>query len=317
MPEPLFITADQIYEQTDFRELTGVLREAFKTPVTTPLRHHHDIDDPGGGPAATLLLMPAWKAGEHLGVKIAGVFPDNGRYGLPAIQAIYLLLDGRTGELMAILEGKSLTVVRTAAASALASGFLSRPGSRTLLMIGTGALAPHLIRAHAAIRDIESVFVWGRRPEAAQAVCDQLRDEPFEIRPVPDIEAAAKKADIISCATLSPAPLVLGRYLRPGQHIDLVGSYKKNTREADDEALLKSDIFVDTYQGALVETGDLAIPLAGGVIHRDRIKAELAELCTHTGPGRISDERITLFKSVGHASEDLAAARYFYAKIPR
>ncbi len=314
MPEPLFIPADQIYGQADFGELVETLRNAFRAHITTPLRHHHDIEDPAGGNDATLLLMPAWQAGERLGVKIATVFPDNLRYKLPAVQAIYVLLDGRTGELKAILEGKSLTVTRTAAASALASGFLSRPDSRTLLMIGTGALAPSLIRAHAAVRPLETVYVWGRRPEAVQAVCDQLQNQPFKVAPAPDIEAAAKKADIISCATLSPAPLVLGRFLHPGQHIDLVGSYKKTTREADDETILKSEIYVDTYQGALVETGDLAIPIATGILDRAGIKAELAELCSATKTGRTSDQAITLFKSVGHASEDLAAANYFYSK---
>ena len=315
MHQPLFISADQIYGHADYRELVEVLRSGFRSAITAPMRHHHDFPNPPNEKEATLLLMPAWEAGRSLGVKVAAVFPDNSRLGLPAIQATYLLLDGSTGQLNVIIEGKSLTATRTAAASALASDFLSRPDSRTLMMIGAGALAPQLIRAHAAVRPIEQVYVWARNTEAAARLRDNLAGSPFDIQVVQDIPTGMERADIISCATLSPDPLVLGRYLKPGQHIDLVGSYKKNTREADDETVRKAEIFVDTYQGALVETGDLAIPLATGVLERSAVKAELSELCGGQKPGRVSGSAITLFKSVGHASEDLAAANYFYSKI--
>ncbi|HMQ63563.1 MAG TPA: ornithine cyclodeaminase family protein [Flavilitoribacter sp.] len=317
MLQPLFITSGQINQNANYRELVEVLRAAFRSDITTPMRHHHDFPNPPNEKDSTLLLMPAWDAGKSLGVKIAGVFPDNGKLGLPAIQATYILLDGRTGELKAIMEGKNLTVTRTAAASALASDYLSRADSGSLFMIGAGALAPHLILAHAAVRPIGQVYVWGRNPASAARLCESLADQPFDIRPVEDIPTGMAMADIISCATLSPDPLVLGRYLKPGQHIDLVGSYKKNTREADDETILNAEIFVDTYQGALVETGDLAIPLATGVLERSAVKAELSELCSGQKPGRVSGSAITLFKSVGHASEDLAAANYFYSKIVR
>ncbi len=307
------IEADFIEKNTDFPNLINALEVAFsKKSAIVPMRHHHDFPNPPVGKESTLLLMPAWNPGKEAGVKIATVSPANGEFGLPAIQGTYIYLDALKGSIKAVLEAKSLTVKRTAAASALASKFLSRPDSKTMLMIGTGALSPNLIKAHASIRPIEQVYVWGRNFKKAEHICTLLKDEKFDITPVKNIEDKIGQVDIISAATLSSTPLVSGKFLRPGQHLDLVGAYRKDMREADDEAVMKSDVFVDTFEGGLKEGGDIVIPLKNGVLKEEDVKADLFAMAGQKLKGRENDEQITFFKSVGHALEDLTAATYYF-----
>jgi alanine dehydrogenase len=309
------ITQEQLEEVLPFPVLIDGLRAAFRHNITVPVRHQYDYPNPKQGVHSTLLLMPAWEAGAFLGVKIMTVSPLNGKYDLPAVQGVYLFFDAVKGLPLAQIEARTLTTLRTAAASALASTFLSRPESASLLMIGTGALAPHLIRAHASVRSLDRVFVWGRRHHRAAAIVDSLQPAPFHIEAIKTIEEVIREADIVSCATLSPTPLVYGDYLRPGQHLDLVGSFKPNMREADDEAVRRSSIFVDTRDSAPEESGDLAIPIQRRILTRGAIKADLFELCRGKHPGRKNDEEITFFKSVGHALEDLAAAKLAYEAL--
>lgn len=314
MEQTIQITDDFINENTNFSELVLALKEGFSSQdIIIPQRHHHDFPNPETGADSTLLLMPAWHPGKESGVKIATVSPENSRFQLPSIQAIYILLNAVTGTMKATMQAKSLTAKRTAATSALASSFLSKKNSSTLLMIGTGALSANLIRAHAAIRPIKTVFIWGRNPEKASAVCDVLKDEKFDCKVVNTIEEKAGEVDIISCATLSKEPLVLGTFLKDGQHIDLVGAYKKDMREADDAVILKASVFVDTF-GGLYESGDIAIPMENGNLQKEDIKGDLFSLCSGKSSGRADDEEITMFKSVGHALEDLVAASYYFNK---
>ena len=285
------------------------LQGAFAhSEVKFPMRHHHDYATPGKERGSTLLLMPAWIEGQHLGVKMVTVSPYNDEHNLPSIQGLYILNNAVTGQTELILDAKELTVRRTAATSALASKFLSREDSSSLLMVGTGALAPNLIEAHAEARPLKKVYIWGRSFEKARQISQLKRLPHLSCEPVASIEEVIENVDIISCATLSPTPLIMGKWLQPGQHLDLVGAYRPDMREADDEVISKCDLFVDTYQGALKETGDLVIPIEKGLISSVDIKAELKELCSGELPGRISEQQITCFKSVGHALEDLVAA---------
>ena len=308
-----FISDAFIAQNCNFSKLIEALRKGFSnTEIEVPMRHHHDFPNPQEKIDSTLLLMPAFHPGKDLGVKIVTASPNNGQHHLPAIQGVYIYLDAQKGNVKAILDAKVLTATRTACASALASSYLSRPDSSTLLMLGTGALATNLIRAHASVRPITKVYVWGRNSEKSQAVCEDLKDFPFSCEAVESIESVIHKADIISCATLSKTPLVLGKWLQEGQHLDLVGAYKKDMREADDEAITKASVFVDTFQGGLKESGDIVIPLATNVITKADIKADLFELCSNAKQGRTSAKEITFFKSVGHALEDLVAASYYF-----
>lgn len=300
---------------TEFLELITTLEEGFSNGVVeTPMRHHHDYPNPAEGIDSTLLLMPAWDSGKDLGVKIVTVNPNNGKFDLPSIQGTYIYADGHKGSVKAILDAKALTAKRTAATSALASSYLSKKNASSLLMIGTGALSSNLIKAHAAVRPITQVYIWGRDFNKARAIADVFKKASFRVEAVEDYINYLSTVDIISCATLSKTPLVFGKYLKPGQHIDLVGAYKKDMREADDDAVIKSDIYLDTYQGGLKESGDIVIPLRHGILKEADVKADLFELCSKTKKGRLKEEEITFFKSVGHASEDLIGARYYFEK---
>ncbi|HEX7006577.1 MAG TPA: ornithine cyclodeaminase family protein, partial [Alphaproteobacteria bacterium] len=164
---------EEVHRSLDDPSLIDALAAMFRDGCETPVRHHHRIAVPGGADG-TLLLMPAWQTGGPVGVKLVTVFPDNGRRGLPAVMGAYLLLDGATGAPRALIDGPALTVRRTAAASALAARFLARADARRLLMAGTGALAPHLVRAHAAVRPIREVAIWGRSPDKAERLAAAL-----------------------------------------------------------------------------------------------------------------------------------------------
>jgi alanine dehydrogenase len=320
------LSAAEVDAALDDLTLIDRLDALFRSGCEMPTRHHHPIREPlGAGSAdAMLLLMPAWTRGDssamgagRIGVKIVTVFPDNGKRALPAIYGQYLLLDGETGQSLALLDGTMLTKRRTACASGLASRYLSRTDASRLLMIGTGALAPHLVRVHAKVRPIEQVEIWGRRPaQAAALAADLERTLPaalgrsVRVTPVTDRREAAGRADIISCATLSRTPLIEGDWLREGQHLDLVGAYTPQMRESDDRAAWRARVYVDTRAGALKEGGDVVQPIANGTIDEEDVIADLFELARGQQTGRLAGDAtsITLFKSVGAALEDLAAA---------
>lgn len=315
MSSPIFISADFIEENTNFSELVEELRRGFSSKnMLVPPRHHHDFPNSAMGIDTTLLVMPAWQDGIDGGVKIVTVSPENRTVGLPSIQGSYLYMDAQTGVLKAILEAKKLTTKRTAAASALASSYLSKTHCSTMLMIGTGALSSELIKAHAAIRPIQQVYIWGRNFAKAVKVCEALKGENFAVEAVETIVSVIDKVDLISAATLSKQPLIKGVNLQLGQHIDLVGSYKPDMRETDDATLLKAILYADVKEMAMKESGDLCVPLAKGIIQKQDIKGDLFDLCSGRLKGRKNNTDITLFKSVGHALEDLIAARYYYTK---
>lgn len=275
--------------------------------ASAPERHVHPLPLPGGS-EGSLLVMPAWRSGDVIGVKAVTYFPTNAGTATPTINAGYLLFEGGSGRLVATLDGDELTVRRTAATSALAARYLARPDARRLLVVGTGQLAPALALAHASGRDLTSLEVWGRRPARAQAVVEVLAREGVRAALAEDLDVAVARADLISCVTGANEPLVAGRLLQPGTHLDLVGSFRADMREADDDALRNSALFVDTRAGAR-RSGDLAGPLAAGVLTESEVLAELADLVTGRHRGRSAPEQITLFKSAGFALADLAAAQ--------
>ena len=301
------LDARVVADALPYAQLIDALDEAFRSDVEVPQRVHHEVAVPGKR-TATLLLMSAWRRGATLGVKVATIFPDNATVSLPAVHASYLLLDATTGAPLAILDGAELTLRRTACASALASRYLSRADSRQLLMVGTGSLAPHMIAAHAAARPIDNVCIWGRRVEAARSVAAVTRTTGLAAEVTEDLREAVSHADVICCATMAVEPLIEGEWLREGQHLDLVGAYTPAMREADSAAVGRAEVYVDTYAGALAEAGEIVQAIAEGALGRAEIRGELAELARGTSSGRTSDDSITLFKSVGTAVEDLAAA---------
>ena len=295
--------------------LVAALERMFRDGCTAPVRHHHTLPVPGA-PDATLLLMPAWRAGSYLGIKLVTVFPGNVIRALPAVSAAYVLMDATTGAVRALIDGGELTARRTAATSALAARFLARGDARTLLIVGTGRIARQLAIFHMALRPtLTSVLVWGRSTANAAALVGELAQQGIAASVAADLGKAVASADIVSCATLSMEPLVLGDWVRPGTHVDLVGGYTPAMREADDALIRKARVFVDTRAGALHEAGDIVAPIAAGVLLADAV-ADLEDLCRGQRHGRQSANEITVFKSVGAALEDLAAAIEVVERAP-
>ncbi len=283
----------------------------FRTGCEVPMRHHHRLDVPGAA-AATVLLMPAWTVGGYLGVKVANVFPGNGALGLPAVSSTYMLFVATTGRPLAVIDGAELTSRRTAASSAVAARYLARKDARRLLIVGTGKVARHLAFAHSSVLPIEEIEVWGRTPANVDALVQTLRANGFNARATDDLEAAVRRADVVSSATLSPDPLIRGEWLAAGAHLDLIGGFTPVMREADDEAIRRSSVFVDTREGATVEAGDIVEPLRNGTMAPDGLLGDLYDLTRGGHPGRSRADEITLFKSVGAAIEDLATAVAVY-----
>jgi ornithine cyclodeaminase len=299
--------------------LVDTLEAAFAKGAIAPPRHHHAVAL-DGRPEATLLLMPAWEArelgsafaGRYMGFKSVTVYPDNAARGAPVVLGTYVLMSAETGETLAVMDATRLTAWRTAAASALASRYLSRPDAARLTMVGAGALAPFLVRAHASVRPIREVVVWNRSRPRAEAVIAELAQAGIAATVADDLAAAVAGADIVSTATLSSEPVVRGAWLKPGTHLDCVGAFKPTMRETDDEVVRRARIFVDTRAGAFGEAGDILQPLQAGVIGKEAVLGELAQLCRGAVQGRTSAEEITFFKSVGASIEDLAAAVAVY-----
>ena len=297
--------------------VVDALRKGFAVGAHVPLRHHHTI--PTGADPGTMLIMPAWSldntSSASLGVKLVNVYASNPTKGIPSIQGTYILFDKLTGTPKATLDGRTLTLFRTAAASVLAASYLARPGSNRLLMVGTGHLAPYIVRAYKEVLGLQEIQIWGRNQTKALQTAALLNDVGISAQPIANLESGVRWADIISCATMSTAPLVSGSWLSPGQHIDLIGGFTEEMRETDDEAVRRSSIFVDTREGALSEAGDLIQPIKNGVITENDIEADLNALSTNTHKGRSGPEEITLFKSVGTALEDLVTAQLAFELV--
>ena len=307
----LTISNSRLEQTLDLPSVVEALAQSFEGQITTPQRQHYDIDV--NDQRITFLTMPAWQK-DFLGIKLITVNPENPVIDIPSIQGNYMLYELPTGTPLALFDAKLLTNIRTAAASALASRFLSRPDSEVLLMVGTGSLAPYLIRAHACVRSFRKVIIWGRNPHKATNLAEKLVDLFDDLEVATDLNAAVGQADVLSVATMSQLPLILGSHIRSGQHIDLVGSFKPDMREADDECIRRCDVYIDTAHG-INETGDLSEPIRKGILRRSMIRGDLFQLCRGERPGRTADEQITLFKSVGHALEDLSAAVLAYKRL--
>ncbi|MDX1479686.1 MAG: ornithine cyclodeaminase family protein [Saprospiraceae bacterium] len=298
----------QLTELLNPHDTIEVLRMAFQSSCEVPTRNVYETSATAG---SGMLLMPAWDYHGYLGVKIVTTTPGNRDRDMPFIQGVYLLFDQATGTPLLQLDAAILTNARTAAASALASSYLSHDESHTLLMVGAGSLAPWLIAAHRATRPIGKVLIWSRGFRSAEELASRLPNA----QSVKNLRTAVEQAQIISCATPSTMPLIRGEWLKGGQHLDLVGGYTRDMRETDDGAVEKADIFVDTSD-AWEEAGDLIQPMENGRIAKKDTIAELSDLCTGKHPGRTSHEQITLFKSVGHALEDIAVAAWVYETLP-
>lgn len=308
-----YISAAELDAKLEFPPLVEALRELFRRGVDQARSIH--LNQPlADGRQNDWLLLPAWQFGRHMGIKLVSVFPGNERAGLASIQGLYVLFDGETGLPLAAIDGAAITLWKTAANSALAATYLARTESRTLLMVGAGALAPYLVRAHCAVRPISRIMIWNRTPENAKRMAAALADRGLPAETVGDLTAAAQQADVISCATMATAPVIKGAWLRPGVHLDLVGGYRPDMREADDDAARRARIFIDAWFTAGEHCGDICQPLATGVIAKDTV-TDTFQLARGERPGRQDEDEITLFKSGGGGHEDLGTAQHILARF--
>jgi alanine dehydrogenase len=304
----IHIDFDTVHRLASVGSLVEPLRRAFRSSAVSPGRTQYDLE-PHTIPR-TLLLMPAWQPDGGIGVKIVTVFPDNAHRGLPSVNAGYLLLSGKTGQPRAWIDGRALTLIRTAGVSALAADLLAPAAPGVLLMVGPGALSRYLIEGHLAVRKYHSVLIWGRDQRKAADVARDLEARGWPVSVAANLETAARSADVISCATLAEQSLIKGVWLRSTCHMDLVGSFKPEMREADDDCMRDAFIAVDTL-AALEESGDLIDPLARGVIAKEGILLLNNLLAQKSAAPRA---RKTVFKSVGVAHADLAVAEYLFER---
>lgn len=300
--------ADASRARLPMAALIDALRAMFVAGCEAPPRHVHAVADAAGAPVGHVLLMPAWQAGALLGIKVVSVYPGNTAQGLPSLHGVYLLLDARTGVPLAQIDGAELTSRRTVATSALAASLLARADASRLLIVGAGRVSSLVAEAMACVRPIRQVRVWNHRAAGSRRLADALAARGFDALAVADLQAAVAEADIVSCATLAREPLLRGDWLRAGTHLDLVGAFTPDMREADSECLRRAGVFVD-HDEALAKAGDLLQAAAEGAFAPAQLQATLTQLCRGERPGRSEPSQITLFKSVGSALQDLAAAQ--------
>lgn len=298
----LVLDEAQTQEALDFPTLIESLRSMFAKGCTVPPRHVHEIQS---HPKGTALIMPAWTE-DYFGIKTVNIYPDNGARGLPGLFSAYTLFNARTGELLAQMDGNVVTSRRTAAASALAASYIARKNSKRLLVVGSGRVGSLVPHAYMAALGIEEVVVWSRSVKQARDLVESLTRSGIPARVASELESAVGAADVVSCATLATSPVVRGSWLPGNSHLDLIGSFTPNMREADDDAFAGADIFIDTPE-ALEKSGELLQPLANGVFSPNEVRGTLSDLCTGVVAARQGFHR-TVFKSVGTALEDLAAA---------
>lgn len=310
-----YIDAQTVHETLDYASLIDALEQAHHgvMPETANLI----ADEPEGGPNKFVTLV-GWNQQDIIVVKMVGVFPQNLALTPPqaSVQGLVCVFDARTGTPLLAADGEAMTFRKTAADSALGARLLARRDVETLLVVGAGGLAPHMIEAHCTARPgIKRVLIWNRTHERAKALASSI-EGPVTAQAVENLDEAVCQADIISCVTMAEEPLVKGRLVKPGVHLDLVGAYLPHMRETDDEAMRRGMIFVDTRQG-MEGAGDLARPVRDGVIDWGDVKADFFELCSDVKSGRQSEEEITVCKNVGGAHLDLFTARLLAERAGR
>jgi ornithine cyclodeaminase len=299
------IDAATVRARLAYPALLDALAEAFRDPPATTPRQalpYRARDDAHG---SVLLLMSAVDADRLGGVKIVTF---NAGRAEGAVRYIYIAFDPASGAPLALLDGEALSSRRTAAVSALAARTLARSDAARVLVVGTGAVARELVPAYAAAFPGAAISIWGRRPEAAAALAAAVAGDGLTATPVADLDAAVAAADIVTAATAATAPLIRGDRLAPGAHVDLIGGFSATMRESDDAVMRRAAAIVVDNPAAIAEAGDLTQPIAAGVVDAARV-ATLGAVLAGTAAGRRAPGDITVFKSVGHALADLAAAR--------
>lgn len=307
-------TADQVHQTLGYPGFLETLATTFGGIFTMPPRQLMPLAPDGPG-HDVFAMLPAWND-EVIALKAFTYFPENQAPDL-TVYAQILLFARKNGAPLALVDGTSVTYRRTAGVSALASRFLSREDSEEMLLINTGRLAPFLLEAHASVRPLKRIRIWGRNAEKAKQLAQDLGQHrpELEITAITDIQTGCASADLIVCATNSPEPLVKGAWVKPGTHTDFIGNHHPQHRECDSELVVNAKVWVDSETNCFREAGEILIPISEGKITPEHILGDLAMLCRGEAPLRNSDLEITLFKSVGSALGDLAGARAVWLSL--
>jgi alanine dehydrogenase len=291
------------------RAMKGAFQQLAREQVDLPLRTMIEVPEQDGA----ILFMPALLRETHdVAVKVVSVFPHNPQLDLPTINAVVIGIDARTGQPAVMLEGASLTAIRTGAVSGAATDLLAREDARVAAIFGSGVQARTQLEAVCTVRAIEEVWVYSLVQDEVAAYIDEMRGQgpiPEQILAASSPSEAVHRADIICTATTATKPVFDGNDLKPGAHINAIGAFTPGMREVDETTLERALVIVDTLESARKEAGDLIIPIDAGAYSWDRVHAELGELLTGAKPGRENARQVTLFKSVGLAIQDAAAAR--------
>ena len=290
--------------------LIDALATGLQQPIESPLRSHYEPN----GDASTVLIMPAWKAQQMMGVKLVSIWPGNSARGQSAVSAVYVLISCEDGNPVAVLDGTELTLRRTAAAAVLAARILARKNSQTLAILGTGSLSAPMAVAHASVMDFKTILVWGRDAKKAQAVVDNLASQGIMAHVSQDLQATLAEADVVSAASTATAPFIRSDWVQPGTHLGLIGAFTPTMAEAEPALMPRAQVFADRRDAILQKGGEVLQAIQQGLIATSAIQAELAELAAQPQKAwRSSQDAITVFKSVGFASLDLIAAEMVFA----
>ncbi len=315
-----FLSARDVKAALPMRAAVDVMKDAFRMlsggQTVVPPRTHIEATGAKKGDA---LFMPCYIPGDRrMGLKIVTLFDENPQFDLPFIQAIVILLDGETGRPLAVMDGASLTAIRTGAASGAATDLLARPDATTVAVFGAGPQACSQLAAVCQVRSISKATVFDLDNERARSFAREMGQElSLFIEVAVSPSAALAAADVVCTATTSPTPVFADEDLAAGAHINAIGSYKPKVREIPGETVKRARVVVDHVPSAMIEAGDLILPLEHGLIGKDHIDTELGEVVAGHKKGRESREQITFFKSVGIAVQDLAAAGRALANAER
>ncbi|EPJ54924.1 MAG: ornithine cyclodeaminase [Osedax symbiont Rs2] len=303
------INATQVQQVLQYPQLIAALQSTYSKKFGMPARQVFALSEESTN-SDGFAVLPAWND-EIISVKAFTHLPQNPAKGLDMIHAQVMMFDRSTGQPLALVDGTELTYWRTAAISALAVKLLAREDCKTLLIFGTGHLAPHTVKAISCVRNIEKVLVAGRSQEKITATIAEIKTllVGVDCTAVTDLQASVAQADIISCVTAAAEPLFPGDWVSAGTHVDLVGNHSPDKRECDSQLVLKAKVFVDSKLNVMAEAGEILIPIAKGLTTEAVIRAELSQLCTGQAKGRENSADITLFKAVGTALADLGAAQ--------
>jgi len=311
----LMLDADKILNAMSFTTLIDELAAMHREPIGLIDEMLMESTDDNHN-VSHFFIRTGWQPEKAVGAKVITIFPRNNKTReWPSIQAVYILFEGINGSPIACLDGTALTWIKTATDSALASNLLSRENSESMLMIGAGKMAFHLVSAHCQVRpSLKRVQIWNRTSDKAEQLCSELAQKfpQIDFTPVTEIEPHARESDLICSAIGVKQPIIQGAWLKPGVHVDLIGAFTADMREADDECLRRGSLFVDARETTIGQIGELMIPLAAGVIDETDVLADFSDLCQQRHPGRQSDDEITVFKNGGGGHLDLMCARILH-----